>query len=162
LRESVLPSDDRKMVIGADDRRAGLQDTGRTMKPDISESLVLHVDAAPLDVLAAVDRLGRDPFAGVREIGEREFAVTWHPAYGTTVDVTWDLRVEPDEDGGSYLSSTRSFHPADAASREALLANWRNVRAVAHTVARRTLRTIKRAAEEQALVPAPVELLLAA
>jgi hypothetical protein len=136
------------------------------MKPaDITESLVLHVDAAPLDVLAAVDRLGRDPFAGVRELPggarQRRFALAFHPAYGTTVDVEWDLRVEPDEDGGSYLSSTRRFTGDDAAL-DALRAQWRNVRAVADTVARHTLRTIKRAAEDHQPAVPPVELLLAA
>jgi hypothetical protein len=133
------------------------------MKPDITESLVLHVDAAPPEVLAAVDRMGGDPFAGVRELGggprERRFALTWSPAYGTSVDVTWDLRVEPDEDDGSYLCSTRRFHAADDASRDALDAGWGNVRAVADAVARRTLRTVKRAAEASRVEPRrPVEL----
>ena len=115
------------------------------MKPDISESLVIHVDAAPAEVLGAVERVGHDPFAGV--------------ALSPGTDIVWDLDVEPDEDGGSYLASTRRFAPADDAAREALLVDWRNVRAVADTVARHTLRTIKRAAEQR---PAPVELLLAA
>jgi hypothetical protein len=120
------------------------------MKPDISESLVIHVDAAPAEVLGAVDRLGRDPFAGKQLL--------------RGIDVLWDVRVEPDEHDGSYLASTRRFTPADDAAHAALLADWAAVRAGADTIARRTLRTIKRAAEHRpapVIVPAP-ELLLVA
>jgi hypothetical protein len=170
------------MVIGADDIRRPVAQTWRIMtrlidvhapQHDISETLVVHVDAAPADVLDTLDRLGlhRDPFAGVKALAagrdERLYGLTWHPAPGIAgrVDVVWDLRVEPDEDAGSYLSSTRRFTPSDGTAREALRSHWRNVRASADTIARRTLRTIKRAVEEQpaAVAVAPqVELLLAA
>ncbi len=127
----------------------------RAPRYDVTESLVLHVDAGPAEVLDAVDRLGRDPHAGVQALGsrrrERLFGLAWHPKPGTRarVDIVWDVSVEPDEDGGSYLSSTRRFVAGDAIAREALLSQWRYVRPVADTVARRTLRAIKHAAEER-------------
>jgi hypothetical protein len=136
---------------------------------DVSDSLVLHVDAAPDDVLNAVDSLRRDPFAGMRTLGlgarERLFGLTWHPRPGAPgrVDVVWDIRVEPDEDGGSYLSSTRRFIPGDETARADLRPHWRFVGRVAETIAQSTLRTIKRAAEERPVVPGrQVELQLAA
>jgi hypothetical protein len=159
------------MVIATDDSGPGTEQTCRTMtrlidahapQHDISDSLVLHVDAAPAAVLAAVDRLGPDPHAGVKPLGrshrERLFGLTWRPTPSAPgrVDVVWDLRVEPDEDGGSYLSSTRRFIAGDEAARADLRAQWRYVGPAAAGIARQTLRSVRRAAEEPAVIaPAP-------
>jgi hypothetical protein len=132
---------------------------------------VLHVAAAPADVLDVVDRLdlARDPFAGVEALGrrrhERLFGLTWHPKPGAPghVDVVWDIRVEADGEGGSYLSSTRRFTASDDEARNDFRSYWRYVRLGADAIARRTLRTIKRVAEEDSdATVSQAELLLAA
>jgi hypothetical protein len=168
------------MVIEMDDSRRGGAQTCRIMtrlidvhapQHDVSETLVLHVHAAPRDVLDAIDRTDPDPHAGIRALGrsddERLFGLKWHPTPGAAgyVEVTWDLRVERGEDGDCYLSSTRRFTASDDAAREVLFASWRNVHAVANTVARRTLRRIKRTAEQPAAIAVlqpRAEMLLAA
>lgn len=131
---------------------------------DIAETLVVHVDASPAAVLAAADRLGCDPFAGVEILDERVFAVAWHPRPGVPgrVDVVWDLRAEPDAEDGCYLTSTRRFVASDEGSREALFASWRLVGANADAIARQTCRAIKRAAEDAPALPHVVEVPLAA
>ena len=112
---------------------------------DVAESLVLFVDAAPADVLEAADRLAP---------GERVFTTRFaDPA----VEVVWDVRVEDDGEG-SYLVSTRRYVAADEAACQAMLTRWSEVRAAAEATVRRTLRTIKRAAEDSSRV----ELALAA
>jgi hypothetical protein len=128
-----------------------------TPQCDVSESLVLHIDAAPAHVLAVVDTLdaARRPIAGAEMLGhardERLFGMTWLPEPGAAghVDVVWDIRVESDGDDGTYLSSTRCFTAGDDAARNRLLSRWRAVRTTADAVARRTARAIKRVAEEE-------------
>jgi hypothetical protein len=137
---------------------------------DISESPVLYVHAAAADVLDAVDKLAHDAFPGARALGrgrlERLFGLTWHPrpAAPGRVDIIWDLRVKPDGDGGTYLSSTRRFVASDDSARADFRSSWRPIRLSADAIARRTLRAIKHVAEEEAEVTSPsrVELLLAA
>ncbi len=165
------------MVIAADDSPRLREQTGRMMTSqidirashyDVPESLVLHVDAAPDEVLRTVDRLGRDPHAGFQAIGsggsERLCGLKGHPLPGPggRVDIIWDLQVEPDGDGGSYLSSQRFFVAADETARPALLSQWRSLRPLADTLARRAVRVIKRTAEERSPVAARAEMALAA
>jgi hypothetical protein len=127
------------------------------MTKHISETVVMHIGAAPADVLAAIDRLAiaRDPFAGVKPRGTHRFGVTWRPdpAAPGRVDVEWDLRVEADDQDGSYLSSTRRFTADDDAAWERLRADWRYVGPMAATLGKTVLRAVKRTAETRAAEP---------
>jgi hypothetical protein len=136
---------------------------------DISEVFVLHVDASPADVLAAIDRLelghtvpGSEAIARRRR--ERVFGLQWHPEHRSSgqVDVIWDLRVEPDAEDGSFLSSTRRFVANDDAARERLASSWSVLGPAASTIAKRSLRMVKRAAEAPETVAPRVRLSLAA
>ena len=124
---------------------------------EVSETLVMSVDAAPDTVLAAVDAR-REPNVGVRPLGrgthERLYGMTWRPEAGARIEIVWDIRVAPDGEGGTVLSSTRRFLAPDPVSKAALRATWRYIRPSAATIARTTLRAIKRAVEEPA-APAP-------
>lgn len=139
-----------------------------TPRCDVSETLVVHVDAPPAAVLAAVDRdVAREPFAGLRPLGrtgrERLFGLSWRPVPAAApVEVVWDLRVECDGEGGCYLASTRRFVAGDDAARDGLHHQWRHIRGAADLIARRALRTVKRAAEAAPAAGPRAELALAA
>jgi hypothetical protein len=134
------------MVIAADDTAAARRDTDRTMTATLSETFVLHVDAAPEDVRAAMERLG---------LGHRRERVV------EGVELVWDVRAEADDDESAFLSSTRRFVIADDAARERLLSRWSVLGPAFATTARHALRTIKRAAEAN-VSAAPGALRLAA
>lgn len=144
-----------------------------TPQHDVSDTLVFHVDATPANVLAAADRHRpeQDAFAGVKVLAvtgaQRVFQLAFQPRPGSggDVDVVFDVRIESDGDGGCYVSSTRRFTATSDAARQALRTHWRTVHANADTIARQTLRAIKRTAEDapaRAGVPHLVEVALAA
>lgn len=162
------------MVTAADDgREAGAQTCShmtalidvKAPHHEVSETLVLTVDADPAVVLTAADSL-REPHVGVRALGrgagERLFGMTWRPVPGARIEIVWDIRVAPDGAGGTLLSSTRRFVASDPVAREALGAAWRYVRPAGATIARQTLRAVKRSAEEPAASVSRRELALVA
>jgi hypothetical protein len=121
----------------------------------LSESLIVSVDAPAEDLRAAIARLD---VAGVRTLGAdargRVLALALRPG----VELVWDLRVEPGDDDGSFLCSTRRYVVADAEALAELRGAWGHLRGVADALARRTVRAVALAAAE---VPAR-ELALAA
>ena len=113
---------------------------------DVTDTRVVLVDASPAAVLAAGERLaGRLALAPAR-LGSREGEHVYGMAAGS-LNVIWDVRVEPGPDSGTTLSMTTRFVCTDHASRERLRAAWAVVGPASAALSKRALAAVKRHAE---------------